>query len=123
MSMMKIIYSTLVVMGMSFVAIPAQADNTHGVKVTVNNDAGKRVIIYTWNGKDSFHGSIASPHKVYYLDNGGTKKAKAHGDGSHHLWISVFVKATGDYCYNADGLEMTNVHYRNGEDIWVVECN
>jgi hypothetical protein len=64
----------------------AMADGTHGVAVTVINKTGAKIQIMTYNGKD---GSETVPHKVYYSDAGGTRTAKAHGQGTGKIRMTI----------------------------------
>ncbi len=88
---MKNVCSVIAMFLLSVVITPVYADGTHGVKVTVINNTGGKIQIMTYNSKDS---SMSVPHKVYYADVGGTRIAKAHGQGTDHLRMTV-VRAGG----------------------------
>ena len=60
-----IIISSLATLLFAGVAV---ADGTHGVKVTVVNDAAKKIEVQAFNSKGG-GGWGSVPHKVYYIGN------------------------------------------------------
>ena len=120
---MKIVYSFLTVFLLSVVVAPVFADGTHGVKVTVKNFSGDEIQIQTYNGKD---GAMVVPHKVYYLDNLGTKIVKAHGKGSGKLKMNVVRTHVGNRCKSKDGtvlLASLGSIWKDGDTVEVWSCN
>ena len=97
---MRIVHTVLTVFLLSLVVTSVHADGTHGVKVTVINKSGGKIEIMTYNSKDH---SLTVPHKVYYADAGGTRTAKAHGQGNHNLKMTVRRPGSGLKCYSSDG--------------------
>lgn len=80
------------VFALVFFSPAAMADGTHGVAVTVVNKTGAKIEVLTYNGKD---GSETVPHKVYYIGKGGSRTAKAHGQGTGKIRISI--QQAGEY--------------------------
>ncbi len=65
----------------------AFADGTHGTKFQLKNKfQGVEMQVLVYNGKD---GARLVPHKVYYIDTGGTRTGKCHGQGKHRCWVIV----------------------------------
>jgi len=119
---MKTIFSVLIVLLLSVGVTPVFADGTHGVKVTVINKSGGKIEIMTYNSKDS---SMTVPHKVYYADNAGTRIAKAHGQGTGKLRLTVRRPGKGTKCQSATNkiLKATGDKWNDGDTITVANCN
>jgi len=119
---MKIINAILIVMLFSLFSAPVFADGTHGVKVTVINKTGGKIEILTYNSKD---GSMTVPHKVYYVSPGGTRKVKAHGQGTGKLKLQVERdKFLGGICSTENNklLSRDEGRWKNGTTIIVSSC-
>ena len=98
------------------------ADGTHGVKVTVVNQTGKKIEILTYNSKDS---SMSVPHKVYYADAGGTRVVKGHGQGTDKIRITI--QHAGKYstqCRSSGGklIKANHDKWKDGTTLTVASC-
>jgi len=109
----------------------ALADGTHGVSVTVVNSTGSKLEVLTYNGKD---GSETVPHKVYYIGPGGTRQAKAHGQGTGKIRLSIqragaySTKCSGDTVLNGETINTgqighNNTKYPDGSTVTVTRCD
>ncbi len=104
------------------VGVPAYADGTHGVKVTVVNNSGHKVEIKTYNSKDK---SMFVPHKVYYADAGGTRIVKAHGQGTDRLKLDVVAGGKFNWaCYDPRGtvIKASKGKRTDGDTVTVASC-
>ncbi len=69
------------------------SDGSHGAKLKINNNAGNKITIKTYNGKED---CVAVPHKVYYIGIGGTRTVKCHGQGKNKCGVVVIKTKGGD---------------------------
>lgn len=82
------VLSFLLVIASFGVVSSVVADGSHGVKIKITNNINEQIEIQSFNGLTCSGGV---PHKVYYVDSGGTRTAKCHGQGKDRCYISIHV--------------------------------
>ncbi len=94
--MMKL-WGTLSLLSVSLmVSGMALADGTHSVKIKITNGTNNKIEITSYNGKDK---SMTIPHKVNYIDKGGTRTVKCHGQGKHKCNVAIKLNGTTKYYF------------------------
>ena len=101
----KIISITLVLTTSLFAGFAgfAVADGTHGVAVHIVNNSGHQITVQAYNGKDA---AMWTPHKVYYIDNGGTRTVKSHGQGKGYIKLLIVKSQLGNSCKSPANIKL-----------------